>query len=90
MIVLDRGGWHTTKKLKNFETLTLLPLPPASPELNPCERIWKHLRRKDLSNRCFAGDEDVLEACSQAWNDFADQPNFVTSLCSRDWANMYY
>ena len=77
MIVLDRAGWHTTKKLKNYKNLTLLPLPPASPELNPCEQIWKHLRRKHLSNRCFATDEDLLEACSEAWSDFADEPELI-------------
>jgi transposase len=24
--------------------LTLIPLPPYSPELNPVERVWEHLR----------------------------------------------
>ena len=88
VIVLDRAGWHTTKKLKNLKNLTLLPLPPAAPELNPCEQIWKYLRRKHLSNRCFAGDDELLEACSEAWNDFVDEPTLVTSLCSRGWATM--
>ncbi|MCB1116681.1 MAG: transposase, partial [Chlamydiia bacterium] len=71
-----------------FPNLTLLPLPPASPELNPCEQIWKHLRRKHLSNRCFQDDEDLLTACSEAWNDFIDDSELVTSLCSRDWAHV--
>ena len=88
VIVLDRAGWHTTKKLSTFENLSLLPIPPASPELNPCEQIWKHLRRKHLSNRCFKDDEDLLAVCSHAWNDFANQPDFVTSLCSRKWADL--
>ncbi|MCP5505914.1 MAG: transposase [Chlamydiales bacterium] len=88
VIVLDKAGWHTTKKLQVFPNLTLLPLPPASPELNPCEQIWKHLRRKHLSNRCFQDDEDLLTACSEAWNDFIDDSELVTSLCSRDWAHV--
>lgn len=86
VIVLDRAGWHTTKKVGVFPNLTLSPLPAASPELNPCEQIWKQLRGKHLSNRCFKDDEDLLTACSEAWNDFLEDPESVTSLCSRDWA----
>ena len=88
VIVLDRAGWHTTKQLQCFDNLTLLPIPPASPELNPCEQIWKHLRRKHLSNRCFKDDDDLLTACSDAWNEFTEEPNFVSSLCSRGWAKL--
>jgi len=35
VLVLDQAGWHTTKKLRLPENLSLLPLPPKSPELNP-------------------------------------------------------
>lgn len=88
VIVLDRAGWHTTKQLGQFKNLTLLPLPAASPELNPCEQIWKLLRRTRLSNRSFKDEQELLDACSEAWNEFIDQPELVTSLTSRNWARM--
>ena len=34
VLVLDQAGWHTTEKLRLPENLSLLPLPPKSPELN--------------------------------------------------------
>ena len=34
VIILDQAGWHTTAKLDIPANLTLLPLPPRSPELN--------------------------------------------------------
>ena len=37
VIVLDKAAWHTTKRLKRFSNISLLPLPSASPELNPTE-----------------------------------------------------
>ena len=40
LMILDRAGWHTTKKLDIPANITLLPLPPRSPELNPTENIW--------------------------------------------------
>jgi transposase len=46
VIVLDQAGWYTSKKLKTFDNITLLPLPSASPEHNPCEQIWKKTERK--------------------------------------------
>ena len=88
VIVLDKAGWHTTKKLGKFANITLLPLPAASPELNPCEQIWKQLRQTHLSNRCFKDDEELLSACSEAWNDFTEEPEGVSSLCSRTWARV--
>lgn len=88
VIVLDRAGWHTTKQLGSFKNLTLLPLPPAAPELNPCEQIWKLLRRTRLSNRSFENEEELLTVCSAAWNEFIDQPQLVSSLTSREWAHV--
>jgi len=37
VLILDQAGWHTTAKLIVPENITLLPLPPRSPELNPVE-----------------------------------------------------
>jgi transposase len=60
VIVLDRATWHTTKRLKKFKDMSLLPLPPASPELNPTEQIWQVLRDEKLANRSFNGYEDIV------------------------------
>jgi transposase len=39
VIVLDKAAWHTTKRLKKFSNISLLPLPPASRELSPTEQV---------------------------------------------------
>ena len=39
VLVLDQAAWHTTSKVKLYDNLTLLSLPPTSPELNPVERF---------------------------------------------------
>src|SRR5882672_5203032 len=53
LIILDKAAWHTTRKLKLPDNLTLVPLPPACPELNAAENIWQYLRQTYLSNRVF-------------------------------------
>jgi len=88
VLVLDQAGWHTTGKLKCFKNITLISLPPASPELNPTEQVWRQLREDSLANRCFKDEEDIVSACCEAWNNFDEKPGAVKSLCSRDWANL--
>ena len=88
VLVLDRAAWHTSSKVNVFHNITLLPLPPVSPELNPVEQIWQVLRDNWLANRCYEGYEDIVSACCHAWNWFVDLPNRVQSLCSRTWANL--
>ena len=53
VLLLDQAGWHVSPKLKVPTNITLLPLPPRSPELNPVENIGQFLRDNWLSNRVF-------------------------------------
>ncbi|MCA9508811.1 MAG: IS630 family transposase [Myxococcales bacterium] len=88
VIVLDRASWHTTKKLNIFSNIKLLSLPPASPELNPVEQLWQQLRNNSLANRAFKDYSDIESSCCDAWNEYVDRKGAITSLCSRDWANL--
>ena len=46
LVLLDQAGWRVSAKLPVPDNITLLPLPPKSPELNPVENIWQfHARR---------------------------------------------
>ena len=51
ILILDQAGWHGAKDLKIPRNLSLLPLPPRAPELNPQENIWQFMRQNWLSNR---------------------------------------
>ena len=88
VIVLDKAAWHTTKRLKRFSNISFLPLPSASPELNPTEQVWQTLRDEYLANRCYKDYNDIMVACCDAWNALVDTPNRVRNLCSRSWANL--
>jgi transposase len=87
VIVFDRAAWHTTKKLRLPENISLLPLPAASPELNPTEQVWQVLRDRYLGNRCFDSYEHILDCCCDAWNAFTSTAGTVRQLCTRDWAS---
>ena len=53
VVLLDQAGWHTSSKLNVPANISLLALPPKSPELNPTENVWQYLRDNWLSNRVF-------------------------------------
>ncbi len=86
VVSLDQAGWHTTKKLKVPKNITLMPLPPRSPELNPAENIWQFMRQNWLSNLVFQSYDDILEHCCFAWNQLTSQPWKIMSIGARDWA----
>jgi hypothetical protein len=82
-----QAGWHTTPKLRIPANLSLLPLPPRAPELNPAENLWQFLRQTFLSNRVFETYEAILDAAGHAWNAVRDTPWRITSIGLRDWAH---
>lgn len=44
ILLLDRGSFHKSKRLKIPSNIVLLFLPAYSPELNPIERIWEAIK----------------------------------------------
>ena len=87
VVTLDGAGWHKPgDKLKVPANISLLPLPPYSPELNPAENIWQYLRQNQLANRIFENYDDIVEACCDAWNRLVAQPERITSISTRAWA----
>ena len=87
VLILDQAGWHTTKKLAVPDNITLLALPPRSPELNPVENIWQFMRDNWLSNRVFKSYDEILALCCEAWNKLIGQPWTIMSIGHRQWAH---
>ena len=86
ILILDQAGWHGAKDLRTPGNVSLLPLPPRSPELNPQENIWQFMRANWLSNRVFKSFDDIVDHCCYAWNTLVDQPWKIMSIARRDWA----
>ena len=79
------AGWHQAALVEDISNVSILKLPPYSPELNPIEQVCSWLRQHHLANRCFSSYDDIVEACSIAWIDFVSDAKHVTKMCSRDW-----
>jgi transposase len=87
VLLLDQAGWHMSARLPVPNNITLLPLPPRSPELNPVENVWQFMRDNWLSNRVFQSYEDIVALCCDAWNNLIERPWKIMSIGMREWAN---
>ena len=63
--------------------ISLLPLPPRSPELNAQENIRQFMRQNWLSNRIFTSFDNIVDLCCDAWNRLTDQPWKIMSVAYR-------
>ena len=86
IVILDQAGWHGAKDLRLPANISLLPLPPRSPELNGQENVWQFMRQNWLSNRVFRCFDDIVDHCCDAWNRLIEQPWKIMSLARRTWA----
>ena len=77
IVLLDKAGWHTSGDLVVPENLSLVFLPPYSPELNPIERLWLHLRDNRLSHCVFQTTGEIVDTCCDAWNCCSAKPDAV-------------
>jgi hypothetical protein len=85
VMVLDGAGWHGAKALTVPDNITLVPLPPYSPESNPVERIWLFLRERFLSLCVWPDRNAIIDACCDAWNALVADPDRLKSLCFHPW-----
>lgn len=80
VLVLDGAGWHKANDLVVPASMTLHFLPPYAPELMPMERVWQWMRDHDLSNRVFADEDAIDQACHESWNKLtAEQLSSITA-----------
>ena len=82
VMVWDQAGFHTSKKLKVPENVTIVPLPPYSPELNPVENLWHYLRSHYWANRVYADYDALRHAAVDAWQKAVLNKKLIKSVCA--------
>jgi len=85
VMVLDGASSHRALALEIPENISLIRLPPYSPELNPVEILWHELREKHCSNRVFDTLAAVQTAVEEGMRLFAANTDAVTRLSAWQW-----
>jgi len=81
VILWDQAGFHKSKELHVPDNITILELPPYSPELNPVENLWQYLRGHYWSNRSYRDYDDLRKAACDAWQAVCISPEMIKSIC---------
>jgi len=83
ILVCDGAVWHKAKALVIPDNIHLIFLPPATPELNPIEQIWKEIRKIGFRNEIFSTLEKVIDRLCHTICSITH--NVVQSITGRDW-----
>ena len=82
VLLWDGAGYHVGKGLVVPANVSLINLPPYSPELNPVENLWHYLRAHHWSNGVYRDYEALLEAATESWRKVCMDPEKVRSICA--------
>ena len=67
VLLCDGAGWHQTGgRLRVPDNITLLPIPPDTPERNSMENVWQYLRQNKLCALVWDSYDDIVNACACA------------------------
>jgi len=81
-MIWDGAGFHASGKLQLPDNVTVLQLPPYSPELNPMENLWHYLKSHYWSNRAYGDYEELEEAAINAWRKAVLDPDLMKTVCA--------
>lgn len=81
VLIWDGAGYHTSARLDVPDNVSLIRLPPYSPELNPIENLWHYLRSHYWSNRKYTDYAALETAAIHAWAQVCLIPETIRSVC---------
>jgi hypothetical protein len=84
-MIWDQAGYHTSDDLKVPANITLLNLPPRSPELNPAENYGTGCEATYWSNRSYGNYDALREAACDAWQRSCLDAELIKSVCAVPW-----
>jgi len=84
VLVMDNASWHCSAATQAFLALyehrvVVLWLPPYSPDMNPLERFWKHLKANACANKLYRSLAHLIGGIFNFLDEYAD-PNYSGRL----------
>lgn len=80
LLVLDNASWHKTKRL-TWHHIVPVFLPPYSPDLNPIERLWQHLKSHYMARYITKRGEELNDKLYESLRALLDRPETIRSVC---------
>ena len=87
VLIWDGAGFHTGGDLVVPGTVSLIPLPPSSPELNPVENLGHYRRSHHGSNRAYEGYKDWEEEAVRSVRAVCQDVEKLKTICNAEYVN---
>jgi transposase len=82
VLIWDQAGFHTSKKLQVPENITIIELPPYSPELNPAENLWHYFKEHAWGNQYYKDYKALENKAIESWRNIAMKPELMKTVCA--------
>lgn len=87
VVVMDRATPHTSKKTRSFidrqKRLHVFYLPKYSPDWNPDEKLWNHLKNQELGSHQAKTTEELKLLTENKLNDLSHSPEKLKGIFFR-------
>ncbi len=87
VVVMDQAPPHTSKKTTNYiesqERLHVFHLPTYSPDWNPDEKVWNHLKHYELASHQAKTKEELVNLTRRKLHSMARRPKLLRGLFFR-------
>jgi len=87
VLIWDGAGFHTGGDLVVPANVSLIRLPPYSPELNPVENLWHYLRSHHWSNREYEGYQGLKEEAVRSVRAVCQNTETLKTICNADYVS---
>jgi len=87
IMAMDRAPWHPSENSNKFDNIRVIRQPRYSPELNPAEHMWEHIRENYFHNRQFKTLDILEEELVNALYELGQNKNTIKSLTAFHWIN---
>jgi transposase len=87
VLIWDGAGFHPGNDLVVPGDVSLILLPPYSPELNPVENLWHYLRSHHWSNREYEGYEALKEEAIRSVCAVCEDAEKLKTICNAAYVN---
>ena len=81
VVIIDNAGFHSTKNITIPDNIKLIRIPPYTPELNPCEKVWQYIKER-FKNKTFHNIEALKKWLHQTVKEQITTENIISIVKS--------
>ncbi|WP_240491784.1 transposase [Flavivirga aquatica] len=88
IVIIDNAGFHSTKNINLPDNIKLIRIPPYSPELNPCEKVWQYLKEQ-FKNKTFDNIKELKLWLNKTVKTEINNENIISIVKSEFYINTF-